>query len=261
MSFILDALKRAERERRLERAPDLSAVYEENNLPRRTIQPWLWLSGSFLVGAMVVGLVLWPEGPDPAQEPKPIGPARIATEVAMAPPKEEPKPAAVAPDTKPAPTSGETSTTLPPPVAAVEKVESVQSSPPLPQVPEETPIKPATPDPPKAAEKMPEAPVNIKGPDEAPVAPPKEPIKSVSGRAPIPLVSELPYEVREKLGRLQINVHAYSKDPAECLVFINMRNYKVGDRIGEGGPVLKEITPGGVIIDYGEGQALLQVWR
>jgi len=34
MSFILEALKRADRERRLERAPDLSAVYEENNLPR-----------------------------------------------------------------------------------------------------------------------------------------------------------------------------------------------------------------------------------
>jgi len=54
-------------------------------------------------------------------------------------------------------------------------------------------------------------------------------------------------------------VHSYSKDPAECLVFINMHRYKVGDKIGEGGPLLKEITPDGVIIDYGEGEVRLQV--
>ena len=72
MSFILEALKRADRERRLERAPDLSAVYEENNLSRHTnIRPWLWLCGSFLVGAIVVGLMLWPKGPGPVKSPLP----------------------------------------------------------------------------------------------------------------------------------------------------------------------------------------------
>ncbi|MBW2204868.1 MAG: hypothetical protein JRF52_12485 [Deltaproteobacteria bacterium] len=64
MSFILEALKRADRERRLERAPDLSAVYEDNDLPGHNgIRPWLWLCGAFLVGVIVVGLVLWPAGP------------------------------------------------------------------------------------------------------------------------------------------------------------------------------------------------------
>jgi hypothetical protein len=75
----------------------------------------------------------------------------------------------------------------------------------------------------------------------------------------IPLISQLPGEIKEKLGKLQINVHSYSKDPAERLVFINMNSYKVGDKIGEGGPLLKEITPDGVIIDYGEGEARLQI--
>jgi hypothetical protein len=40
-----------------------------------------------------------------------------------------------------------------------------------------------------------------------------------------------------------------------------MKKVKAGDRIGENGPVLKEITPEGAIIDYGEGQARLQVGR
>jgi general secretion pathway protein B len=75
----------------------------------------------------------------------------------------------------------------------------------------------------------------------------------------IRLISELPFDVREKLGKLQINVHSYSENPAERLVFINMQNLKVGDRIGENGPILKEITPEGVIIDYGEGQARVPV--
>jgi len=60
---------------------------------------------------------------------------------------------------------------------------------------------------------------------------------------------------------MQINVHSYSEDPAECMVFINMKKYNVGDAIGENGPVLKQITPEGIVIDYGEGQARLPVWR
>ena len=72
--MLFRSLKRADRERRLERAPDLSAVYEENNLLRHTnIRPWLWLCGSFLVGAIVVGLMLWPEGPGPVKSLLPKG--------------------------------------------------------------------------------------------------------------------------------------------------------------------------------------------
>jgi len=84
---------------------------------------------------------------------------------------------------------------------------------------------------------------------------------SPASEKPIPLVSELPDDVKEMLSGFHINIHVYAEDPAERLVFINMRNRKVGDRIGEGGHVLKEITPDGVIIDYGKGQALLQVGR
>jgi len=73
----------------------------------------------------------------------------------------------------------------------------------------------------------------------------------------IPLLSELPNEIRGKIGKLQINVHSYSAKRNERLVFINMHRYKAGDKIGEGGPLLKEITPDGVIIDYGEGEARL----
>jgi len=91
--------------------------------------------------------------------------------------------------------------------------------------------------------------------------PAREKARGSGEKTTIPLLSELPYEVREKLGKLQINVHSYSEKPKERLIFINMKSLKVGDPIGENGPVLKEITPEGAVIDYGDGQARLKVGR
>jgi len=314
MSFILEALKRADRERRLERAPDLSAVYEENNLPRHTnIRPWLWLSGSLLVGLIVVGLMIWPEGPGPVKTPlprdesasrppsapaptgrekvtppsspkgseglkpkrpsvqassrqrvprplrkaKPARPIRSVTEK-KAPAKTESKPVEKVPNLRPVSRAKEITRTRPSPVAGVEKRESVRPAPLLSSIPKDAPMEPEASDQSKAGEKLIEAvAVSPAEPPPAPVA--KEQVNRKRTEA-IPLISELPYEIKQKLGKLQINVHSYSKDPAECLVIINMHSCKVGDKIGEGGPLLKEITPDGVIIDYGEGEARLQVW-
>ena len=304
MSFILDALKRADRERRLERAPDLSAVYDEDHLPRRSIQPWLWLSASFLVGAVVVGLILWPEGrgPDPlpilkdksvshsipttkadrtqktlspAAVPagKPVQPKEASTRAPSFQPPREPargtaqlakkvdtkeiatetaakdsaktelKPDTKTPDTKSVTTAERASANPAGPVVSAVKKEPVKSSPSV------SPVS-------KGASLEPETPVLRKETE-------KDDAKKQAYRkrlASIPLISEIPYEVREKIGKLQINVHSYSENAAECLVFINMKRFKVGERIGENGPLLKEITPDGVIIDYGEGKARLQVW-
>ncbi|NQU14825.1 MAG: hypothetical protein HQ561_11805, partial [Desulfobacteraceae bacterium] len=65
MSFILDALKRAERERRLERAPDLNAVFEDGERSQASRWQWLSIGVAFLVGAVVVALFLWPKEPPP----------------------------------------------------------------------------------------------------------------------------------------------------------------------------------------------------
>ena len=318
MSFILDALKRADRERRLERAPDLSAVYDEDNLPRSSMQPWVWLSASFLVGAIVVGLILWPEGPGPGQSPilkdksvsqsvpviktkrtpsspatpdcKPARPKEPSTRApSFQPPREptrgtiqlvkevhtkkiatetpvkvsakkESRQDAKIPDTKSVSTAGQASANLAGPVVSEEKRESVQPAPTVLPVAKDASVEPKTPVLSKEAEKK-----EVKGAVRI-AEPPSTTVDEAKKQAyrkrlaSVPLISEIPYEVREKLGKIQINVHSYSENPAERLVFINMKSLKVGDRIGEDGPVLKEITPDGVVIDYGEGQARLQVW-
>jgi hypothetical protein len=96
-------------------------------------------------------------------------------------------------------------------------------------------------------------------------APP--PAEGASGASPaldlsaIPLATDLPPDIRDKLTALTINVHGYFEHPERRVVFINMRRYRVGDRIGEDGFLLEAITPEGVVINYGQGRARLLVRR
>ena len=266
MSFILEALKRADRERRLERAPDLSAVYEENSFSgHANIRPWLWLCGSFLVGAIVVGLMLWPKGPGPVKSPLPkdestslplsspgpihkkktrppsfakgskdleakrssgetpdskplprpfrkANPARstriLTEELVVVPPETKSKPVEKAPGLKPAPAAGEISDPGPGSVAVVKKRESVQPSRPISSSPVREYMAPAVSDRRKTAEK-PAEPVGFNR-AELPAAPSVKEQVSRKRIEAIPLLSELPSAIKEKLGKLQINVHSYS---------------------------------------------------
>lgn len=299
MSFILDALKRAERERRLERPPDLSVVYEESDLPQGGRWPWFSVGVAFLVGAVVVALFLWPKTPPPEvsksakpatevasrtpaqgrplpqrSETRPAPRQKVASREGVSPPPSSPPKAQpeVRPRSKgapqsirpqaikvptiesgvPTPTKGPPDTTAEPAVSEEKVSGSGPSEPTLPKMPD-TSTPPAV----AVKETVPLEPPNIPSAprSKAKEEPLKEPVEGV------PLLKDLPDEIRQRLGKLEINVHGYSRDPAERLVFINMRKYRVGDRIGKDGPVLKRIIPGGVIVDYGKGQARLMVER
>ncbi|MDZ7698287.1 MAG: general secretion pathway protein GspB [Deltaproteobacteria bacterium] len=298
MSFILDALKRAERDRRLEKAPDLSAVYEED--PPRHRKPWVWglIGGAILLGGVVSVLMLWPLF-DTSQEENVSG-LNAKQRAPEAVKQDAPQPAHARHETKTVSKDADKNraqTANPLPVRRVTKAVASNTSQTdraskggiTPQVKSiGADVKPPTKGPPssvdgirsglqvpdpriKDADEMPE-PAKIREvvedddtfENDSSSPPPLE--KSAkntrpASKKPIPLVSELPDDVKEMLSGFHINIHVYAEDPAERLVFINMRNRKVGDRIGEGGHVLKEITPDGVIIDYGKGQALLRVGR
>jgi hypothetical protein len=75
----------------------------------------------------------------------------------------------------------------------------------------------------------------------------------------IPSISDLPLNVRQSLEKLRIDGHVFTEDSARRFVFINMRSYRAGDRIGEDGPLLERITPTGVIVDYGSGRVRLEI--
>jgi len=172
--------------------------------------------------------------------PKPAAPAPEAP-----PPQAAKRAAEKTPDKQPPIPVGKVSAAPAAPVLPTQETGAVQPPAPVTPAPAAPPVQPAPAEP---------------APSPPPPAEPKT--KASPGKpSPIPLLSQLPFEVREKLGKLQINVHSYSEKPDERLIFINMKSFKVGDRIGENGPVLKEITPDGAVIDYGDGQVRLQVGR
>jgi general secretion pathway protein B len=58
----------------------------------------------------------------------------------------------------------------------------------------------------------------------------------------------MPPDFRAKVPAFRINVHAYSKVPAERFAIIDMKKYLAGDRIA-GGPKLLEIRPESLVMD------------
>lgn len=70
-------------------------------------------------------------------------------------------------------------------------------------------------------------------------------------------VRDLPESSRASLNQYEVNVHVFDDDPIRRFVLINMDKYKEGDRIVNNGPLIEEITPAGVVVDYGNGRALL----
>jgi general secretion pathway protein B len=48
---------------------------------------------------------------------------------------------------------------------------------------------------------------------------------------------------------LHLDIHVYSEHPADRFVFVNMNKYREQARLAEG-PLVKEITPEGVILEY-----------
>ena len=280
MSMILDALKRAERERKLESAPDLSAIYQEEGVSQRNYRPWIWLGGIFLCACVAVAAFYfyWPKASskDDFKERMP-GAAQMAlkaekkypsggTAVSSAMPGKEMKntapspPAPVSPK-KPseiqrkvsAPVSQKESSRMPDAVSESprklsEKVFTADLRPKEAIADHEPPLETVTkPDVSTKAETRPKG--------SAKIVPKSEP------KAALPLFKDLPEEIQSVSGPMEINVHMYSPNPPERRVFINMKGYREGDVIGETGFKVVEITSDGVVIDYGKGKAFLGAGR
>ena len=65
-------------------------------------------------------------------------------------------------------------------------------------------------------------------------------------------VMELPYERRNKLPRLTINVFSYAQNPQDRFVIIDMVKYKVGQMV-QGTAQLKEIRPDSIVLQSHDG--------
>ncbi|HEX7030357.1 MAG TPA: general secretion pathway protein GspB [Gammaproteobacteria bacterium] len=64
-----------------------------------------------------------------------------------------------------------------------------------------------------------------------------------------PPLEALPAAIRIRLPKLQVNIHAWSENPEERFVLINLRRYQEGDRLEEG-PMLRRILRNGVVLEF-----------
>lgn len=220
MSYILDALKKAEQERTIGQVPGIDSFQEPatGHAPRR----WLWVLLIVLgLNATLLIVLLWPGGGGRTPEPAATSTAAPATESAAAP--------ASAPARVPVPPVVQAASPQPAPATPAPVEPATQKTPvalrPLPPLPEPPAL---------AMVKKPEVPrIEAAGSDEnLPVWP------QISGQ----LLGELN-------GSLHLDVHVYSDNPGERFVLINMRKYRTGQQLQEG-PVVDDITPDSVILSF-----------
>ena len=251
MSYILEALRKAERERNVGQVPDLTAVCALPPLSKKPVWPWLLLVGALGINAAVLAWVFIPHE-QPAKAPTAAPGSTVgAPHQAAAPSSSQLTAADFATPTPPAvPKEVPEVAVKPPPPVKVAKQEppSVPESPrtrhagtvrtaPLdnPSLTTRTPL----PEPPPVEEQRPM-------PDKAPAATPK--------RSTTPPDSPLPpnYVAPE----LSMDVHVYSEQPNQRFVLINARRYREGEQLKEG-PVVEAITREGALLRYGEQRFML----
>ena len=213
MSYILDALKKADAERERSAVPGLHAHPQDDpaGRERREGLPWPAIAiGAIVLLAAALGWVLWSDRgvrmpplvaeaptqptatPAPAPRPAPIG--------------ETPAPQAALPAAPPAPTPAPVSPPAPAPAAAAAPAQRVPAA---------------------AAAPPPVARVAA--------APAPAPVKPVAPAEPrVPLLSALPADVRAGLPPINISGAVFSPTPSARMLFINGQVLREGQAVADG---------------------------
>ena len=221
MSYILEALKKADRDRTLGEVPDLEAAHWGVRRPQRSWR-WLWIVVVLLLfNAMLLGYLLSRNGADVEQ---------LAGKVPAIPPAVMEQQAA------------ERTPTVEQPVAGVQP--EVAESPKVILRPRVA-VKPhVTPGPAAVAPAPATAPA-------ARVVQAQQPLVGSADTAgsDVPEWGELPLEFRSRFALPHIDVHVYSEQPRRRFILVDLKKYREGETLGSGA-VLEEIQPNSIQLLY-----------
>ncbi len=277
MSYILEALRKVERQRRVRAIPDLATVHGPSPA-RRFWRPVVL--GVLLVHAGFLALLLWYRPWAPSVPPPPPLARAPAADVAGPPPaaSEASAPATAPPDVGP-PTSSPTVAPAPPVVApapppAVVPAPSlgaassgpgptagvVTSDVPAPSAPRVRVTPPASPGDATAARDTatPEPTSTPERPGAAAPSSPAPPAPRAAARAALP--SDLPAPFRDAVSQLRLEALVYADSPKDRKVFINSRRYVEGDKL-DNGIVVERIVEEGVVLSYAGHRFVLRHFR
>jgi general secretion pathway protein B len=231
MSYILDALRRADAERSRGAVPGLHAqnMPSDDEPAARNYNPLIWAAGA--VGALVVaGVVIVLFGPWHAA---PASDARVTPAPGLAPAARDNVPARVAQGEQPAPQPG----ALDPGARPIEPPLG-RAAPPV--YPPATAQRPAV-NPARVATLEPRADARPPAPKAPPAQPPAEhygaPIAAPPPPAPAPArsnavtnINDLPPNVRSTLPRLSVGGAIYSETASARMVILNGQVFHEGDK-------------------------------
>lgn len=215
MSYILEALKKADQERTLGSVPDLETPHWGVRRPTRNYR-WLWIiTALLLINGVLLAFLLGDDSDD-------TGPPAIAPSVTST------MPDPVVPVT-PVPGAGATVVTKPREVIQPAPVSS----------PVQPPVVTRTAASASEQESAP-APVPVAGTQPVPVRP---------RQTGVQLWSDLPLEFRSAFPLPHIDVHVYAEQPARRFILVDLQKYREGDTL-ESGAVIEEILPQGLLLYY-----------
>ena len=228
MSYILDALRRADAERQQGQVPGLhaaTAAFVPTPVPNPRVWAW-WSAGAALVaGAALLGAWWW-QAPAPSGPPRPQAPTAAET---------RPQGPAVAPAAAPAVAPAVAPVVAP--VVAPAVAATVAPTPPaLPIVVSAVPVAPAP------------GPAPAPAPAAAPVAIPVDTPAVPSAPKPVPLPS-LSADQRRELPRLVVGGSVWSDNAANRFVILDGQMLREGDAVVSG-LVLERILPKSAVLRW-----------
>jgi len=253
MSYILDALKKAERERGIARMPTLATIHELRKVRRH--YPWI-ITGAIVLSAAAI---IWFYLPSSKTATKP----QILTQTGT-----ESNGGIALPSTE----TGETSVPVKAPQPTIETPEAE----PLIPTAISPPSKPELPAYEVVTSKSAESESEASDSGEAEVVSQEtdqdssifedsfaeELLEGDDSDANAPELDQNPTEAkpasfREAADRMILNIHVYSESKEERMVFIDGRKYLEGDYV-DGQYLLEEITPEGAVLSHKGEKAILR---
>lgn len=251
MSYILEALKKAQAERQLGNAPDIHAP-APTPLPaaaaKSSRKPLLiGLGVGLAVAGLAAGIVLRARN-QPAPPAAPAVLAQATPAVALTPAPAAPAlPAVEAQPVRPAaaPPVTRSSETAAPPPAVVRP-----AAPPASTSPSRAAAVAAQPSPAAAREPAPEAvylPAPVRTPEPAPAAPTRAPDPAQEEN--LRTLQQLPEAIQREVPKVAVGGYIYSPNPADRLLLIDKTLRREGEEVAPG-LVLERLMPKYAVMNY-----------